>query len=60
MVLRIISLFKSHESCNDEHPGDIKQLLNKNIPIKINEEEVTAYVDHIQPFFEWVIEYYYP
>ena len=23
---------------------------NKNIPIKINEEEVTAYVDHIQPF----------
>ena len=33
-----------------EQPGDIKQLLNKNIPIKINEEEVTAYVDHIQPF----------
>ena len=27
-----------------------EQLLNKNIPIKINEEEVTAYVDHIQPF----------
>ena len=24
--------------------------LYKNIPIKINEEEVTAYVDHIQPF----------
>ena len=33
-----------------EQPGDIKQLLHKNIPIKINEEEVTAYVDHIQPF----------
>ena len=33
-----------------EQPGDIKQLLNKHIPIKINEEEVTAYVDHIQPF----------
>ena len=33
-----------------EQPGDIKQLLNKNIPIKINEEEVTAYVDHIQAF----------
>ncbi len=33
-----------------EQPGDIKQLLNKNIPIKINEEEVTAYVDNIQPF----------
>ena len=33
-----------------EQPGDIKQLLNKNIPIKINEEEVTAYLDYIQPF----------
>ena len=33
-----------------EQPGDILQLLNKHIPIKINEEEVTAYVDHIQPF----------
>ena len=33
-----------------EQPGDIKQLLNKHIPIRINEEEVTAYVDHIQPF----------
>ena len=33
-----------------EQPGDIKQLLHKHIPIKINEEEVTAYVDHIQPF----------
>ena len=33
-----------------EQPGDIKQLLNRNIPIKINEEEVTAYVGHIQPF----------
>ena len=33
-----------------EQPGDIKQLLHKHIPIKINGEEVTAYVDHIQPF----------
>ena len=33
-----------------EQPGDIKQLLHKHIPIKINEEKVTAYVDHIQPF----------
>ena len=33
-----------------EKPGDIKQLLDKHIPIKINEEEVTAYVDYIQPF----------
>ena len=33
-----------------EQPGDIKQLLHKHIPIKINEEEVTAYVDYIQPF----------
>ena len=29
-----------------EQPGDIKQLLNKNIPIKINEEEVTASVSY--------------
>ena len=33
-----------------EQPGDIKQLLNKNIPIKINDEKVTAHVDYIQPF----------
>ena len=33
-----------------EQPGDIKQLLHKHIPIKINDEEVTAYVDHIMPF----------
>ena len=51
---------RSNDSCENvwhnftfytyEQPGDIKQLLNKHIPIKINEEEVTAYVDHIQPF----------
>ena len=31
-------------------PWRYKTTINKNIPIKINEEEVTAYVDHIQPF----------
>ncbi|WP_075504230.1 hypothetical protein [Candidatus Pelagibacter communis] len=35
-----------------EQPGDIKQLLHKHIPIKINNEEVTAYVDHIMPFLQ--------
>ena len=33
-----------------EKPGDIKQLLNKNIPIKINGEEITAKVQDIAPF----------
>jgi len=33
-----------------EKPGDIKQLLNKNIPIKINGEEITASVQDISPF----------
>jgi len=33
-----------------EKPGDIKQLLNKNIPIKINGEELTASVQDITPF----------
>ena len=31
-------------------PGDIKQLLDKHIPITINGEEVTAIVEHISPF----------
>ena len=31
-------------------PGDIKQLLNKNIPIKLNGEELTASVQDISPF----------
>jgi len=31
-------------------PGDIKQLLDKHIPITINGEEVTAVVEHISPF----------
>ena len=31
-------------------PGDIKQLLDKHIPITINGEEVTAKVEHISPF----------
>ena len=33
-----------------EKPGDIKQLLNKNIPIKINGEKITASVQDISPF----------
>ena len=33
-----------------EKPGDIKQLLNKNIPIKINGAEITATVQDIAPF----------
>ena len=34
-----------------EKPGDFKQLLNKNIPIKINGEDLTASVQSISPFF---------
>ena len=33
-----------------EKPGDIKQLLNRNIPIKINGEDLTASVQDISPF----------
>ena len=33
-----------------EKPGDIKQLLNKNIPIKLNGEDLTAKVQDISPF----------
>ena len=33
-----------------EKPGDIKKLLNKNIPIKINGEDITASVQDISPF----------
>ena len=33
-----------------KNPGDIKQLLNKHIPITINGAEVTAEVEHISPF----------
>ena len=33
-----------------EKPGNIKQLLNKNIPIKLNGEELTAKVQDITPF----------
>ena len=33
-----------------EKPGDIKQLLNKNIPIKINGQDITASVQDISPF----------
>ena len=33
-----------------EKPGDIKQLINKNIPIKLNGEELTASVQDISPF----------
>ena len=33
-----------------EKPGDIKQLLHKNIPIKLNGEDLTARVQDISPF----------
>ena len=33
-------------------PGDIKQLLDKHIPITINGEEITAKVEHISPFLK--------
>ena len=33
-----------------EKPGDIKQLLHKNIPIKLNGEDLTASVQDISPF----------
>ena len=33
-----------------EKPGDIKQLINKNIPIKLNGAELTAKVQDISPF----------
>ena len=33
-----------------EEPGDIKQLLNKNIPIKLNGADLTASVQDISPF----------
>ena len=33
-----------------EKPGDIKQLLNKNIPIKLNGTDLTASVQDIAPF----------
>ena len=33
-----------------EKPGDIKQLLHKYIPIKINGEDLTAKVKHVGPF----------
>ena len=33
-----------------EKPGDIKQLLDKHIPIKMNGEELTAKVISISPF----------
>ena len=33
-----------------EKPGDFKQLLNKNIPIKLNGADITASVQDISPF----------
>ena len=33
-----------------EKPGDMKQLIHKNIPIKLNGEELTASVQDISPF----------
>ena len=56
----------SHENCEKvyssftfvtyEKPGDIQQLVGKNIPIKINGEDLTANVQSISPLFlEWDI-----
>ena len=52
----------SHENCEKvynsftfvtyEKPGDIQQLVGKNIPIKINGEDLTAKVQSVSPFFE--------
>ena len=52
----------SHENCEKvynsftfvtyEKPGDIQQLVGKNIPIKINGEDLTANVQSITPFLE--------
>ena len=52
----------SHENCEKvynsftfvtyEKPGDIYQLEGKNIPIKINGEDLTAKVQSVTPFFE--------
>ena len=52
----------SHENCEKvynsftfvtyEKPGDIQQLVDKNIPIKINGEDLTAKVQSVTPFFE--------
>ena len=33
-----------------EKPNDIKQLLHKNIPIKLNDEDLTAKVEVVSPF----------
>ena len=33
-----------------EKPGDIKQLLHKHLPIRLNGVDLTAKVDNIQPF----------
>ena len=33
-----------------EKPGDIKQLVNRNIPIKLNGEDLTAKVINVSPF----------
>lgn len=33
-----------------ESPGDIRQLVNKHLPIKLNGEEITAQVTDVSPF----------
>ena len=52
----------SHENCQKVYnsftfvtykkPGDINQLIGKNIPIKINDKDLTAKVQAVYPFFE--------
>ena len=39
-----------------EKPGDIKQLIGKHIPIRINNQEETAEVEAVTPFLMGVIE----
>ena len=45
-------VWKNFTFVTHKNPGDIKQLLNKHIPITINGEEFTAKVEHISPFLE--------
>ena len=45
-------VYKSFTFVTYEKPGDIHQLVGRNIPIKINGEDLTAMVQSIYPFFE--------
>ena len=45
-------VYKSFTFVTYKKPGDIHQLVGRNIPIKINGEDLTAKVQSIYPFFE--------